>query len=153
LEKLASKSSKKRATANQYQKIEAPKVNARRLEELRLEVLGLTQAEIVKQVCEKFGCGPRIIYNDFETREEWQSILTGSINPERLFLKILNRQEHIYRRANVVEHTSNNPLVKLGALNTMSKANLAMFEIGVLPSLMCRLRVLEKKMDRGVVVL
>jgi hypothetical protein len=52
----------------------------------------------------------------------------------------------------VIEHSSNNPFVKLGALNTMLKANYSMFEIAVLPSLMSRLRALEQKADRGVFV-
>jgi hypothetical protein len=55
--------------------MECSQVRLRRLEELKLEGLGLLQAEIVKQVSKKFGCGPRIIYNDFETRASWQPML------------------------------------------------------------------------------
>ena len=79
-------------------------------------------------------------------------MLQGVSKPQDLVLKILNRQEQIYRLASVLKHSSNNPSVQLGALNTMLKANSSMFEIAVLPSLMSRLRDLEQKADRGVFV-
>jgi hypothetical protein len=72
-------------------------VVSRRLELLKLEGLGLSQAEIVKQLCKNHGCAERTVYNDFETRESWQPMLQGVIAPQDLVLKIINRQEQIYR--------------------------------------------------------
>ncbi len=95
----------------------------RRLELLKLEGLGFTQAEIVKQLCEKNDCAERTLYNDFETRANWQPILQSITKPEDVLFKITNRYEQIYRQASLRLLSSNNPLVQLGALNTMLKVN------------------------------
>jgi hypothetical protein len=127
-------------------------VVTRRLELLKLEGLGLTQIEIVKQLSKKAPCAQRTIYNDFETRATWQPILQSVTKPEDIVLKITNRYEQIYRQASLRVLSSPNPLVQLGALNTMSKVNSLMFETLVLPDLLGRLRVLEQKAARGVFV-
>ena len=127
-------------------------VVSRRLELLKLEGLGLSQAEIVKQLCKNYGCAERTVYNDFETRTSWQPILQGVNKPEGLVLKTMNRHEQIYRQGSLLFRSSPNPLVQLGALNVMLKANSSMFEAAVLPSLMYRLKTLEQKADRGVFV-
>ena len=127
-------------------------VISRRLELLKLEGLGLTQIEIVKQLSQKAGCAQRTVYNDFETRAVWQPILQSVIKPEDVLLKITNRYEQIYRQASLRVLSSSNPLAQLGALNTMAKVNSLMFETLVLPDLLGRLRVLEQKAARGVFV-
>ena len=127
-------------------------VVSRRLELLKLEGLGLTQIEIVKQLSQKAVCAERTVYNDFETRSSWQPMLQSVIKPEHVLLKITNRYEQIYRQASLRVLSSPNPLAQLGALNTMAKVNSLMFETLVLPDLLCRLRVLEQKAARGVFV-
>ena len=127
-------------------------VVSRRLELLKLEGLGLSQAEIVRQLSEKAGCAERTLYNDFETRASWQPILQSVIKPEDVLLKITNRYEQIYRQASMRVLSSPNPLVQLGALNMMLKVNSLMFETLVLPDLMVRLKALEQKAARGVFV-
>ena len=127
-------------------------VVSRRLEMLKLEGLGLTQAEIVKQLSQKAGCAERTLYNDFETRASWQPILQGVVKPDDVLLKITNRYEQIYRQASLRVLSSPNPLAQLGALNTMIKVNSLMFETLVLPDLIGRLRALEQKASKGVFV-
>jgi hypothetical protein len=127
-------------------------VISRRLELLKLEGLGFTQIEIVKQLSQKAACAQRTLYNDFETRSSWQPILQSVIKPEDVLLKISNRYEQIYRLASLRVLSSPNPLAQLGALNTMAKVNSLMFETSVLPDLLWRLRVLEQKVARGVFV-
>jgi hypothetical protein len=122
------------------------------LELLKLEGLGLSQIEIVKQLSQKAGCAQRTLYNDFETRASWQPILQSVIKPEDVLLKIINRYEQVYRQASLRMLSSPNLSVQLGALNTMLKVNSLMFETLVLPDLMCRLRALEQKAARGVFV-
>jgi hypothetical protein len=112
--------------------VDSSKICQRHLEELRLEGLGLSLSEIVAQVSEKFGCGPRIIYNDFQTRSSWQLPLQGVEKSGDLVLKILNRYEQIYRQASRILHSESNPLVRIGALNTLLKVNSAMLEIAAL---------------------
>jgi hypothetical protein len=124
----------------------------RRLELLKLEGLGLTQIEIVKQISQKASCAERTVYNDFETRTSWQPILQSVTKPEEVLLKITNRYEQIYRQASLRVLSSSNPLAQLAALNTMTKVNSLMFETLVLPDLLGRLRVLEQKAARGVFV-
>jgi hypothetical protein len=122
------------------------------LELLKLEGLGLSQAEIVKELCRKYHSAERTIYNDFETRMSWQPVLQSVNRPEGLVLKVINRHEQIYRQASKLLHTSPNQLVQLGALNVMLKATSLMFDTAVLPSLMAKLRSLEDKVRKGVFV-
>ncbi len=124
----------------------------RRLELLRLEGLGLTQAEIVRELSEKAGCAPRTIYSDFETRVIWQPILQTATNPEAVLLKVANRYEQIYRHAALRLLSSSNEAIRLGALKTMIKVNSLMFETLVLPDILCRLKNLEQKAAKGVFV-
>jgi hypothetical protein len=127
-------------------------VTSRRLELLKLEGVGFTQAEIVKQLSKKFGCAERTAYFDFETRDSWQPILQSVIKPEHVLLKITNRYEQIYRQASLRVLSSPNPLAQLGALNIMAKVNSLMFETLVLPDLMSKLKVLEDKAKKGVFI-
>jgi len=125
---------------------------SRRLELLKLEGIGLTQSEIVKQLSQKTTCSERTVYNDFETRSSWQPLLQGISTPDDVLLKIINRYEEIYRQASRRMLTSQNALVQIAALNTMLKANSMMFDTAVLPQLMSRLKNLEDKVKKGVFV-
>jgi hypothetical protein len=127
-------------------------VVSRRLELLKLEGLGLTQIEIVKQLSQKAECTQRTVYNDFETRTVWQPILQSVIKSEDVLMKITNRYEQIYRQASLRVLSSSNQYVQIGALNVMARINSLMFETLVLPNLLDRLRVLEAKAARGVFV-
>ena len=123
----------------------------RRLELLKLEGLGFSQPEIVKQLSEKMQCSPRTIYGDFESRQSWQPLLQAN-NPNDVLLKAINRYEEIYRQASRRMLTSTNALAQLGALNIMLKANALMFQTAALPELLSRIRALEDKAKKGVFV-
>jgi hypothetical protein len=125
---------------------------ARRLELLKLEGLGFSQAEIVKELSSKCACSRRTVYNDFESRESWQPIVQSVIDARSILLKVVNRYEQIYRQASIRLLTASNELAQLGALNTMLKANGALFETAVLPEVLSRLKDLEEKAKRGVFV-
>jgi transcriptional antiterminator len=122
------------------------------LELLKLEGLGFSQAEIVKELSQKLNCSKRTVYYDFESRADWQPIIQGVMNPDAVLLKIVNRYEQIYRQASIRLLTASNELAQLGALNTMLKANAALFETAVLPEVLCHLKELEEKAKRGVFV-
>ena len=124
----------------------------RRLELLKLEGLGFSQAEIVKELSQKLACSSRTIYKDFETRESWQPVVQSAIDARSILLKVVNRYEQIYRQASIRLLTASNELAQLGALNTMLKANAALFETAVLPEMLGRLKGLEEKAKRGVFV-
>ena len=119
---------------------------------LKLEGLGFSQAEIVKELSQKNACSKRTIYNDFESRATWQPILQNVTNPDKVLLKVVNRYEQIYRQASMRLLTASNELAKLGALNIMLKANSLLFETAVLPEVLSRLKDLEEKAKRGVFV-
>ncbi len=125
---------------------------ARRIELLKLEGLGFSQAEIVKDLSEKAKCSKRTIYIDFETRENWQPILQNLPKPEAILMKIVNRYEQIYRRAGIEHLRAEEESTRLGALNLMLKANSLLFDTAVLPELMNRLKTLEEKAQKGVFV-
>ena len=113
-------------------------VVSRRLELLKLEGLGFSQAEIVKELSQKCACSKRTVYNDLESRESWQPVLQSVVDARRVLLKVVNRYEQIYRQASVRLLTASNELAQLGALNTMLKANAALFETAVLPEILGR---------------
>jgi len=48
---------------------------SRRLELLKLEGLGFSQAEIVKELSQKCACSKRTVCNDFGAQESWQRAL------------------------------------------------------------------------------
>ena len=127
-------------------------VVSRRLELLKLEGLGLCQAEIVRQLSQKMDCSERTIYNDFECRSTWQPLLQGANTPCDVLFKVLNRYEEIYRQASKRMLSSPNLLVQIGALNIMLKANSLMFQTAALPDLINRLKALEDKSKKGVFV-
>lgn len=123
-----------------------------RLELLRLEGLGFTQAEIVKQLIEKCNCSERTVYNDFETRSIWQPILQSAIKSDDVLLKVVNRYEQIYRQASLRLLSSSNQYVQVGALHLMLRANSLLFETAVLPEMLGKLKALEEKAKKGVFV-
>jgi hypothetical protein len=125
---------------------------ARRLELLKLEGLGFSQVEIVKELSQKCVCSRRTVYNDFETRESWQPIVQSVIDSRMVLLKVVNRYEQIYRQASVRLLTVTEEACQLGALNIMLKANAALFETAVLPEVLGRLKELEEKARKGVFV-
>jgi hypothetical protein len=125
---------------------------SRRLELLKLEGLGFSQVEIVKELSQKLGCSERTVYYDFESRADWQPIIQSFVNHEAVLLKVVNRYEQIYRQASVRLSTLTEEACQLGALNIMLKANAALFETAVLPGVLGRLKALEEKAKRGVFV-
>ena len=119
---------------------------------LKLEGLGFSQAEIVKELSQKCACSSRTVYNDFETRESWQPIVQSVIDARKVLLKVVNRYEQIYRQASVRLLTFGQEVAQLGALNVMLKANALLFETAVLPEILHRLKTLEDKARKGVFV-
>lgn len=127
-------------------------VTLRRLEILKLEGLGFSQAEIVDQLSQSAGCAKRTIYADFESRASWQPVLHSVMNCDDVLLKVVNRYEQIYRQASVRLLTAQGELAQLGALNIMLKANTMLLQAAVLPEVVNRLQTLEQKAKRGVFV-
>lgn len=125
---------------------------ARRLELLKLEGLGFSQAEIVNELSIKLTCSKRVLYKDFESREVWQPVLQSVVKPDGVLLKVLNRYEQIYRQASLRFIITSNELARMAALNIMLKANSLMCETAVLPEVLGRLKELEDKAKRGVFV-
>jgi len=62
-------------------------VVSRRLELLKLEGLGFSQAEIVKELSQKLGCSERTVYYDFESHAVWQPTIQTKLylsHPQKL---------------------------------------------------------------------
>jgi hypothetical protein len=125
---------------------------ARRLELLKLEGLGFSQAEIVNQLSQKAECSKRAIYLDFESRSSWQPILQSVMKYDDVLMKVVNRYEQIYRQASICLLTCESEWTKIGSLNTMLKANTMLFQTAVLPEVIKRLQALETKAKHGVFV-
>jgi hypothetical protein len=73
----------------------------RRLELLKLEGLGFSQAEVVNELSLKLACSKRVLYKDFETRKYWQPLLQSVVKSDKVVLKVLNRYEQVYRQASM----------------------------------------------------
>jgi hypothetical protein len=125
---------------------------SRRLELLKLEGLGFSQPEIVKELSQKFACSGRTVYRDFECRDRWQPELQHVENHAQILMKVVNRYEQIYRQASIKLLTGAAEATQLGALNIMLKANGMVFETAVLPELLHRLEALEERARKGVFV-
>jgi hypothetical protein len=119
---------------------------------LKLEGLGFSQAEIVKELSVKCACSKRTIYGDFESRESWQPVVQSVSDAGKLLFKVVNRYEQVYRQASVRLLTFTEESSQLGALNVMLKTNCALFETAVLPEVLGRLKTLEDRAKRGVFV-
>ena len=120
----------------------------RRLELLKMEGLGLSQAEIVKELSAKAQVSERTIYNVFESRMHWQPLAKA----EREMYRIVNLYDQIYKKAAFKYLSSQNESVQLGALKIMLEIVKRLNEVLVLPELNDRLKALEEKAEKGVFV-
>lgn len=68
----------------------------RRLDLLKLEGNGLLPAEITKELSEKYGVTRRTVQYDFKKKPEWQPRIEEL---EQVYLKIINRNDQLYRKA------------------------------------------------------
>ena len=127
-------------------------VTERRLEALKLEGMGLSQPEIVKQLSDKFQVSARSIYRDFQLRGQWQPVLLQLKDRDKVMQKVINRYEQIYERAAFKHVTSQNEFVQVGALKIMLDTNSRVCEAVVLSDVVGRLRMLEAEAKKGVFV-
>lgn len=111
----------------------------RRLELLKLEGVGFSQAEIVKELAAKFQCSRRMVYVDFTDKPKWQPQLQLL---KTSFLTILNRHEQIYRKAAFQYLAGKDDRAKMNALSIMRAVNQDYF--GMLQSTGYIQRVSEK---------
>jgi len=95
----------------------------RRLELLQMEGTGFDQKEIVKHLSEKYHVHERTVYYDFQKREGWQPALTQVKNKTKMFFKVINRYEQIYRKASFMQLQAQNENAQVGALKVMLDAN------------------------------
>lgn len=124
----------------------------RRLEALRLEGMGLSQPEIVKQLSQKFQVSARSVYRDFQLRGQWQPVLLQLKDQGKVMQKVINRYEQIYERAAFKHVTSQNENIQVGALKIMLDANSKICEAVVLSDVAYRLKRLEAEAKKGVFV-
>ncbi len=117
----------------------------RRLQVLKLEGLGFTRPEIVKEITLKYTCSPRTVYHDFETRETWQPYTT-----KEAALTILNRFNQIYRHAAFQRLQAEGDSNRIGWTKVMLDANKALAHYFVIPSILRQLEDLEKRAKQGV---
>jgi hypothetical protein len=100
----------------------------RRLELLEMEGNGFNQSEIVKHLAKKHQVSDRSVYYDFQKKDEWQPVLQQLKDKEKILLKIVNRYEHIYRKAAFKYLQANNDAIAFAALKTMLAANTRLYE-------------------------
>lgn len=117
----------------------------RRLKLLKMEGLGFSKPEIVKELSTKFQVSTRTVYSDFASRESWQPFTTRDAA-----LTILNRYEQIYRDASLNSLTAENESNRLGWKKLMLDTNTKLAEHFIIPSILKQLKDLEQRAERGV---
>lgn len=75
------------------------KIVERRLDFLKMEGLGFSLCEIVKELSVKYRKTERTLYYDAETRDTWQPLYTQLFDLDKARLIVLNRYDWIYREA------------------------------------------------------
>jgi hypothetical protein len=123
-------------------------VAERRLESLKLEGMGLSQPEIVKQISDKFQVSARSVYRDFQLRGQWQPVLLQLNDRDKVMQKVINRYEQIYERAAFKHVTSQNENVQVGALKIMLEATGKLAEVLLLPDLIAKVEMLENQAQK-----
>lgn len=93
-------------------------VVSRRLELLKLEGLGLSQPEIVKELAQKYGRSERSIYYDFESRGVWQVQFSQLQDVQKAALIVHNKLDYIYRKASFMA-VSGPEMSRVAALRVM----------------------------------
>ena len=88
-----------------------------------MEGTGFDQNEIVKHLSEKYGVCERTVYYDFQKREGWQPALTQVKDTTKMFMKVINRYEQIYRKASFIQLQAKNENAQVGALKVMLDTN------------------------------
>jgi hypothetical protein len=116
----------------------------RRLELLRMEGLGFSRPEIVKELSVSAKVSERAIYYDFQTRAAWQPKTQQFKDVDQLYHKILNRFEQIYRKASFMFLNENNPNIKVAALKVMLEATGKTYDVRLYPEIMSKLERLEE---------
>ena len=119
----------------------------RRLELLKMEGIGVSQPEIVKELSQKYQVSPRAIHYDFEHRAQWQPCLLQLKDKNRIAQKIINRYEQIYQRAAFKHVTSQNENVQVGALKVMLEATGKLAEAMLLPEIERDLDEIKQKLE------
>jgi len=122
--------------------------------ELRLQLLkdigtGLSKAETVQHLQEKFNVGRSTAYYHFQTKDRWLKDYGDFSNAKELQFQILTQFQHINREASFEYLNTNDPNAKIGFLRVRLEALSKMAEYGVLSGLSEEVeeikRVMEKK--------
>lgn len=118
----------------------------RRLDFLKLEGLGLSLVEIVKQLSVKYHKTERQIYYDASTRKTWQPLFTQLFDLDKARLVVANRYERIYREA-AFELVKDGD--RLGALREMREVTVALVKLLGLESItsLDRAKMIEEYAD------
>lgn len=120
----------------------------RRVELLKMEGLGVSRPDIVKQLSQKYDVSPRMVNYGFQRRTGWQGLIQEISNPERLLLKIVNRHEQIYQRAAFMHLSADNDNAKIGALRVMLEANKSLAETTILSGIMKDLDGIKQHLEK-----
>lgn len=123
------------------------KLMERRLEFLKLEGLGFSLCEIVKQLSKKYRRTERMIYYDAETRGTWQPLFCQLFDLDKARLIVLNRYETVYREAAFMLKMGD-PRDKPAALKIMLDATKNTVNLLGLTSLQDEQNLLNTKLER-----
>ena len=120
-------------------------VRTRRSELLKLEGMGFSRPEIVKELSSKYRCSERAVYYDFETRHRWQPY-----GGEEAVWTILNRFEYLYRTASLNMMSAAHGNIKVAWARIMLDVTKQVADKFVIPDLLYRVKDLEERAKRGV---
>ena len=108
---------------------------------------GLSKAEIVKHLQEKFGISSSAGYYHFETKGKWLKDYIDLSNSKENQFKYFTRFEYLYREASFRYMHSQEENEKLGWWSRMFDANCKLAEYGVIPELASDLAEIKRVME------
>jgi len=106
---------------------------ARRLDFLKMEGMGFSLCEIVKELSVKYRKTERTLYYDAETRKTWQPLFMQLFDLDKARLIVVNRYEWIYREAAKELLLGKDKMSALKVMLDVTKSLVDLLGIGPIP--------------------
>jgi hypothetical protein len=116
----------------------------RRQKLLKMRSMGVSLAEAVKDLAERFDVSTRAVYYDWRDRKKWIEVVLGIEDPETFFLDLVANHGELYRLASLEYLKGDNSAARIGALRLLRDLNRDMRELIVTQDLLSRVERLEE---------
>jgi hypothetical protein len=116
----------------------------RRQKLLKMRSMGVSLAEAVKDLSERYDVSTRTVYYDWRNRKKWIEAVLGIEDPEAFFLDLVANHGEIYRLASLEYLKGDNSAARIGALRLLRDLNRDMGEMIITRDMFSRVERLEE---------